>query len=381
MSRSFLLQINTTRDCNLRCTHCYISTDKKEISRFMSEEHFIDTFRQAAAFLKTPEAEADYSMVDIHVIGGEPTMLGLDYYQRLIPQARALLADVKQEIKLSIVTNLLTQDALPISKLFDFVSTSYEIDTRFVSAKGRPLPKLEQQWINNVRTLQDAGVRVNVTTAVTKQVIEYGAENLLDFFFEKGFRSVHLGFFIPSGDGLTNMQTIFPPFRITSEFMIQAAKWYLERRIDVPDLFINPVESMIESVYRNKPMDDIVCPIIPGSLDIDHDGETVTCIEAGGEVDMQSLGNIYTEGMTQILQGRKYRRERTKATIPKPHCIGCNELKYCQSACGVLHGFWNGKGECPGFKAFIKFIRDQVENHGLIPKSEMNLEMPQWRAC
>ncbi len=381
MAKTFLLQINTTRDCNLRCTHCYISTDKKEISKFMTESHFLSVFEQFAAFLSTPAAEEEYNLADIHVIGGEPTMLGYDFYARLLPQARALLSKVKQQVKLSIVTNLVTHDALRICELFDFVSTSYEIDTRFVSAKGRPLPKLEQLWINNVRTLQASGIQVNVTTAVTQQVINFGAGKLLDYFLENGFRNVHLGFFIPSGDGLINIGTVFPPFKQTSDFMIEAANWYLQRRLDIPDLYVNPIESMIESIYYKTPMDDIVCPIIPGSLDVDHDGETVTCIEAGGEVDMTSLGNVFVDGMTNILNGRAYRRERTKAIVPKMHCIGCDELENCQSACGVLHGFWNGKGECPGFKGFIKFIREQVEQKGVIPKAELQLERPAWRAC
>jgi sulfatase maturation enzyme AslB (radical SAM superfamily) len=326
MAKTFLLQINTTRDCNLRCTHCYISTAKKEISTFMTEDHFLAVFEQFANFMNSPYGKEEYNLADIHVIGGEPTMLGFDFYDRLLPRARELLATVQQQVKLSIVTNLVTNDALRICKLFDFVSTSYEIDTRFVSAKGRPLPKLEKMWSDNVRTLQAEGVLVNVTTAVTKPVIDFGATKLLDYFLESGFRNVHLGFFIPSGDGLINMGTVFPPFKMTSDFMIEAAKWYLERRIEMPDLYINPVESMIESVYRKEPMDDIVCPIIPGSLDIDHDGETVTCIEAGGEVDMTSLGNIFTSSISDIIDGRAYRRERSKAIVPKKHCMGCDEL-------------------------------------------------------
>lgn len=381
MSKTFLLQINTTRDCNLRCTHCYISSEKKDLSGFMSEDNFVDVFSKLVDFLNSDYARSEYGLVDIHVIGGEPTMLGYDYYAKLLPRVREILKEVPQEIKLSIVTNLVTPDAVRIASLFDFVSTSYEIDTRFVSVKGRALPKLEAQWTNNVALLQDQGVKVNITTAVTKPVIQFGARQLLDRFFERGFRSIHLGFFIPSGDGFTHMKDVFPPFHDTASFMIEAAKWYLERRIEHRDLYVNPIESMIESIYYNQPMDDIICPIIPGSLDIDHDGETVTCIEAGGEVGVDSLGNVFSDSIVGVLNGRKYRRERSKAIVPKPHCMGCPELASCQSACGVLHGFWNGKGECPGFRSFIQFIRTQVAEHEVMPKSAMNLPAPFWRAC
>src|SRR5690606_26492099 len=98
---------------------------------------------------------------------------------------------------------------------------------------------------------------VNVTTAVTQQVIDFGAARLLDYFLGKGIRSTHLGFFIPSGDGLTNIGTVFPPFQSTTDFMIEAAKWYLDKRNEYPDLYVNPIESMIESIYRKRPMEDI----------------------------------------------------------------------------------------------------------------------------
>ncbi|MBI6882985.1 radical SAM protein [Pseudomonas putida] len=381
MSRAFLLQINTTRDCNLRCTHCYISTAKKQQSQTMTEEQLLKVFDELVIFLNSRRALEEYNLADVHIIGGEPTMLGLAFYQRTIPLIKEKLTKVKQQVKLSIVTNMVTDEAVEIGKLFDFVATSYEIDTRFVSVKGRPLPKLEAQWVENCRLMRESGKEVNVTSAVTQQVIEYGASRLLDSFFDKGFRNIHLGFFIPSGDGLTNIGTVFPAFAATSQFMIDATKWYMERRVDHPNLYVNPVESMIESIYRKEAMDDIVCPIIPGSLDIDWNGETVTCIEAGGEVDMDSLGNLFTEGMTSILESRKYIRERTKAIVPKPHCMGCDEMANCQSACGILHGYWNGRGECPGFKGFIKHIRHLVEVEGVLPKSAMNLPMSDWRAC
>lgn len=370
--KTFLFQINVTRDCNLRCTHCYISSDKKAQSQFMSEEQFVEVFRQIKDYLDHDyQTKRQYGMADIHVIGGEPTMLGLAFFEKTMPLVRQLMSDVKQYVKLSLVTNMLTGSSIKIAQLFDFVATSYEHETRFVSKSGKAKPELEQKWLDNVKSLNDKGTLCSVTMAVTKQAIAYGATNVLDFFYKNNFKSMHLGFFIPSGDGLVYMDSVFPMFEETSEFMIQATDWYLERRITDRDLYVNPIESMIESIYRGTPIDDIVCPIIPGSLDIDWNGETVTCIEAGGEVDMDSLGNIYQIPIKDILRTPKYLREKTKAIVPKPYCIGCDELESCQSACGILHGYWNGEGECPGFKSFIKYIRYLVEEKGVLPKSEI----------
>lgn len=383
--RTFLFQINVTRDCNLRCTHCYISTDKKVQSQFMTETQFIDTFKQIKEFLVDNETtRKNYNLADIHVIGGEPTMLGIDFYRNTMPIIKDLMKDVSDigiEVKLSIVTNLVTKDCLEICEFFDMVATSYEKETRFISTKGRYLDALEKMWRNNVKALSSSGMTVTVTTAVTNQVIKFGAKKLLDEYYkEMGFKQTHLGFFIPSGDGLINMSSIFPTFQATTDFMIEATDWYLEHREQDDDLYVNPIESMIQSVYDETPMDDIVCPIIPGSLDVDWDGETVTCIEAGGEVDAISLGNIFQTSIQEVLNGKAYRRERMKAIRPQSHCIGCDELLNCQSACGVLHGFWDGQGECPGFKGFIKYIRSKV-NEGVKPKSALQTDKESFRAC
>lgn len=381
-SRTFLCQVNVTRDCNLRCTHCYISTDKKVSSQYMESEQFVSVFENLADFLKSDSGQSQYGVVDIHVIGGEPTMAGFDFFDQTIPEIKKILDGVPQEVKFTLVSNLVTKDAVRISCLFDAVATSYEFNTRFVSSKGRELAAIEEKWIENVRELRSLGYEVTVTMAVTKQAVNKGAREVLDFFYRKGFRQIHLGFFIPSGDGLINMLDVFPMFEETSQFMIDATEWYKERRIESPELYVNPIESMIDSIYNDKPLDDIICPIIPGSLDIDWDGETVTCIEAGGEIDMDSLGNIFQKPISEILSSPKYMQERMMAIMPKPHCVGCDEFMACQSACGILHQYWNGKGECPGFKGFIKYIRGEVTS-GLKPKyiifSENAAE--QYRGC
>ena len=68
--------------------------------------------------------------------------------------------------------------------------------------------------------------------------------------------------------------------------------------------------------------------------------------------------------------------------MPKPHCVGCDEFRSCQSACGILHQYWNGQGECPGFKGFIKHVRgvtDQgvKQKHMLFTDSDSEL----FRGC
>ena len=121
---------------------------------------------------------------------------------------------------------------------------------------------------------------------MTKPVIEYGAAALCNrIYTELGIKQIHFGFYIESGDGRTFHDLVRPTFTATSQFLIDSANWYFERRDSDPNLYVNPAESMLSAIHRGEPLDDIVCPIISGSLDIDSSGNALTCIQAGGELD------------------------------------------------------------------------------------------------
>ncbi|EGR3310002.1 radical SAM protein [Vibrio parahaemolyticus] len=364
---TFLCQINVTRDCNLRCEHCYISTDKKVSSKYMTKDQFYQVIDQLCDFLVS---NPSYLNAEVHVIGGEPSMLGEKFFKEVLPYANEKFSQISTNVKLSIVTNLLTSRAVKVAKLFDHISTSYEVNTRFIKVNHEHAPELENQWIDNCKKMIADGHKLNVTMAITKQAIDLGAKNVLEYLYQIGFRGIHTGFFIPSGDGMKHITSVFPAFEETSQFLIDATEWYLEKRKVCDEIAVNPVESLINSIKFNRANDDIICPIIPGSIDIDWNGETVTCIEAGGELGFDSMGNIFDSNISTIMKSKKYRQERRKAMKVKTSCVGCDEMEQCQMACGILHDFWNGEGECPGFKRFIKNTRRLVEVENVQPRYE-----------
>lgn len=385
---SFLFQINVTRRCQLRCTHCYILSDKKDTSPDMTEEEFLHVVRGIVDHMKADyEFSRRYNFVDIHVIGGEPTMLGVDFYQAALPKAKAMLAEIPQEYAFSIVTNLVTQEALDVARLFDKVATSYERSTRFNKIKQ------EEIWRQNVKILM-AESRIpdtpgpkdfSVTTALVRPVVQAGAASMIEELVDLGFTKMHFGFFIPSGDGDLNAKMVQPKHAETAQFYKDALDWYLANRDKIDDLWINPCESWLDAVYRNTSADDVVCPIVHGALDIDSDGRTISCIEKGGTNDYKSHGNLfetqevangdgtvsveYTTTVHDVLTSRSYLTEVKKARTLPEACRTCDERLLCKANCGVLHEQWNGQGECPGFKSFIKYARELVEQQGVLPKS------------
>lgn len=360
MPRTYLYQINVTRDCNLRCTHCYISSAVKKLSGQMER----DAVTRIAEGIADHMSSIGYDHAEIHLIGGEPTMLGPEFFEDVIPKVRERLDGKGFTYELCLVSNLMHKEIARFGVLFDRINTSWEPVSRF------PKEKLERMWLDGVASLREAGVKASVTTSVTKPVIAMGARKVLERLHDvEGFKNIHFGFFIPSGDGLANSGDMFPEFHETSAYLIDAAGWYLERRGSDPELYVNPVESMLAAIHTNTPMDDIVCPIIAGSMDIDWNGNAATCLEAGGNRDAKWAGNVLETSVPAVAGTQAFRRDVIKAARPHPSCVDCDAYDFCRSGCGVLAKHWTPERDmdCPGFKGFINHMR-AVHASGVPPR-------------
>lgn len=358
----FLFQINVTRDCNLRCSHCYIASEVKALSGRLSVSQFLKIIRDIAEHMSS----ATNTHAEIHIIGGEPTLLGAKFYDRVMPQAYEIMQSYGEQFswEFILVSNLLSKEMMAIAPWFSKVSTAYEPETRF------PKQFHEDWWLTNVHKLQEGGTDVSITTCMTRPVIEYGARKLCDRIYnELGIKQMHFGFYIESGDGRINANSVTPSFDATSQFLIDSAEWYFERRDSDPHLYVNPAESMLSAIHRDEPLDDIVCPIISGSLDIDSSGKAMTCLQEGGELDAAWEGDVLATSVSEVIASDNFKRRRLQAARPNPACMTCDEYRVCRSGCGVNFKNWDPAGEddCPGYKRFIKFMRKKHED-GLRPR-------------
>jgi len=348
----FLFQINVTRDCNLRCSHCYIASEVKALSNRMTVSQFLKVVRDIGEFMRT----ASNTHAEIHIVGGEPTMLGATFYNRVMEEAYDIMKAYGDAFtwEFILVSNLLSKEVMEIAPWFTKISTAYEPETRF------PKQFHEDWWLRNVHALQDSGLDVAITTCMTKPVIDYGATRLCDRIYnELGIKQMHYGFYIESGDGRKNAETVTPSFLATSQFLIDSAEWYFERRESDPELYVNPAESMLSAIHRDEPLDDIICPIISGSLDINDDGNAVTCIQAGGEIEVDWEGNVFEQSVAEVVASKKFQRRVIEATRPNRACMTCDEYRVCRSGCGVNFKIWDPQKDedCPGYKRFIKHMR------------------------
>jgi radical SAM protein with 4Fe4S-binding SPASM domain len=358
----FLFQINVTRDCNLRCSHCYISSEVKALSQRLTVSNFLKIVKDIGDHM----VASDSTHAEIHVVGGEPTLLGAAFYHRVMEEAHDIMKSYGDKFtwEFILVSNLLTRELMEIAPWFNKISTAYEPETRF------PKPFHEKWWLSNVHALQEAGLDVCITTCVTKPVVEYGARRLCDRLYQDlGIKQIHYGFYIDSGDGRINSDTVTPGFENTSNFLIESASWYFERRDQDPDLYVNPAESMLSAIHRGDALDDIICPIISGSLDIDSNGAAMTCLQEGGELDAAWEGNVIETSVSDVINSDAFKKRKIQAARPHRSCMTCDEYQVCRSGCGVNFKSWDPDrdGDCPGYKKFIKHMRNLHQN-GVMPR-------------
>lgn len=361
--RTFLYQVNLTRDCNLRCTHCYIHSDTKAASKKMD----IDSVVQIGKGIGEHMRGLGYERAEIHFIGGEPTMLGLQWFREAVPAFRSALGGGFC-YDLSIVSNLISPDIVEIASLFDRVNTSWEPQTRFVSLAGLYKPALEAKWESSLLLLRQAGLVVGVTSAITRSLVEMGAQRVIEHLTKLGLTRIHFGFFIPEGDGLVHIDKNLPRFAETSQFLIDAANWAMLHRDNNPDLWINPFESLLLAIDRDEPVDDIVCPIVAGSIDINWDGNAASCLEAGGSDQPRWAGNVVKDGVAAVTQSPFFREEVARAARGAPGCITCEDFLICNAGCGVLAKYAApDESDCHGFRRFITHVR-KLHEKGARPR-------------
>ena len=105
-----------TYSCNLRCRYCYARNERDAIQTKMS-------IAEAIAAFDWIQSYCSFSKIDsVNIIwhGGEPLLMGVDFYKEIIPYATSKLKDHGIKLHNAIQTNatLITDDYIEIFKQY-----------------------------------------------------------------------------------------------------------------------------------------------------------------------------------------------------------------------------------------------------------------------
>jgi len=268
-----LFHINVTRQCQLACSHCYIDQAIRDNNTAMRA----DTLQEIANVIKDTHA-------DVHIIGGEPTLVSINTHQQYL----SILSTLKNS-KIMIVTALQNARAVKVAKLYQNIATSYdpgartgartEINNNSIDDNNTNININTNQWLARCRELREQGHNLHVCTSLSQSVIDYGVSKVLEDLYQYGFKSVHLAAMVPTPNALNET----PDPMITSQAMIVSAKWVLKKRKTDKNinLFVSPFDGLMRGMNN---YDGLRCPAGQSCVNVEPNGQIHACVAKGGEV-------------------------------------------------------------------------------------------------
>lgn len=376
-----LFHINVTRQCQLACSHCYIDQAIRDNGQAMS----VAKMQEIADVIGDTDA-------DVHIIGGEPTLVSIDTHKQYL----SILSILKYS-KIMIVTALQNARAVKVAMLYQNIATSYDpcartkinnnsindnnINTNNANnANNTNINNTNtNKWLARCRELREQGHNVHVCTSLSHSVIDYGVSKVLEDLYQYGFKSVHLAAMVPTPNALNET----PDPMITSQAMITSAQWVLKKRKTDKNIniFVSPFDGLLQDMSHYE---GLRCPAGQSCVNVEPNGQIHACVAKGGEVsseissdvggnvkgikggkDIDNISNInnnQTPPIKKQLSSNAYRLEVAQHNRARIECLGCEFWQTCKGGCRVLANTEIAKrsSECAGFKTFLNYVKTQV---------------------
>lgn len=325
-----LFHVNVTRQCQLACSHCYIDQEIRDNDKAMS-----------VAKMQEIADEVGDTNADVHIIGGEPTLVSIDAHKQYL----SILSKLKNS-KIMIVTALQNARAVKVARLYQNIATSYDPNARTEVNNDK--------WIERCKELRENGNNLHVCVSLSQSVIFYGVRKILDELYKYGFRSVHLAAMVPTSNALNET----PDPLETSKAMIVSAEWVLEKRKVDKDIFVSPFDGLLQGMSN---YDGLRCPAGDQCVNVEPNGQIHACVAKGGEI--EDISNKQNQSTNDQLNSNKYLLEVAQHNRSRVECLGCEFWTTCKGGCRVLANTEIAKksSECAGLKTFLSYVKDYQE--------------------
>ncbi len=344
--------------CNLACRYCYyLATERlwpAGGTRRMTDEVLERYVRQHLEAAAGPVIHFEWH-------GGEPTLLGLDWFRRVVALQRRL-APPGHTITNGLQTNgtLLDEDWCRFLAAEGFyvglsLDGPEELHDRYrITKGGRPT---HRQVVRALRLLQRHGVRTDVLCVVHAANVHAPAA-VYRFFKDLGVRYLQ---FLPlverAGDGVSD-RTV--PAEAFGEFLCAVfdewVRWDVGRiAVQWFDEAARPACGLPHAlcIFRET------CGDVPV---VEHDGDVFACdhfVDAA-----HRLGNLRETPLAALLDGEAQRAfGRAKRDALPRQCRECEVLAMCHGGCPKDRILRTADGEaglnylCPAFKRFFTHSR------------------------
>ncbi len=318
-------------DCNLRCTYCFYL---RKTSMFpKTKKHAMTQETMRAVVRKALEAESE----DIYFgwQGGEPTLMGLDFFRKVVE------AQMEYGKGQTVCNGLQTNGLLIDDDWIDFLDqykflVGISLDgPQHIHDKYRKFAEGTGSWekvFDSARRMLDGRIAVNALCVVNDYSVRFPDE-IYSFFKEAGLRHMQ---FIPCVEknqaNPSKMADYSVPANKYGDFLCRLFDlWCADFESESSRGSIRFFDSILLSYLGTNPADCTMQPSCGNYLLVEHNGDVFPC-DFYVEHSMK-LGNVSRDNLLEMLNSKAQRNFGLKKANIHSMCNSCQWLKLCRGGC------------------------------------------------
>lgn len=355
--------------CNLNCKYCFY---KDEMSNRKTNSYGFINKTTTSNILDKFLNIKDLTNLTIAFQGGEPTLIGLDYYKEFVKLAKEKNIN-NVNIYYTIQTNatLLNEEFAKFFSENNFLvgvsldGTKNTNDLYRIDNNNKPV---YDSILNGINLLKKYNVSFNILTVITKDVSK-NINTIYKFYKDNNFKYTQ---YIPVLNKFNNSMC---SYSLTPH----------DYTIFLQKLFDLYYKDIINNNYvYNRYFENLICLILninPEDCSLNGHCSIQFVIEANGNVypcdfyclDKYLLGNINTNTVEELLKEKAIDFIKESSNL-NSKCTTCKYFKLCRSGCKRYKDGINRNYYCSSFINFFDMNLDRlIELSRILPQIKRNV--------
>ena len=357
--------------CNLRCRYCYY-LDKADI--YGGKEPRM-TYEMLETFIREYIAANDVPEVLFNWHGGEPLLMGLDFYRKAIQLQKKYASGKRIRNALQTNATLVTAEWADFFRENGFligVSLDGPKDVHDCYRAGKGGGSTSERVVKGIAELYKAGVDYNIMATVNRKSEGRGLE-IYQFLKGAGTRFIQ---FMPVLEHVKDGRIVSPdeegsqiaPWSVSAEgfgrFLCDIFDYWV--RHDVGSVFINQFDSTLAMWCGEQPGTCTFAQTCGGNSVIEHNGDLYPCDHFVYED--YRIGNVLETDLRTLMASEKQIRFGIdkRNGLPKK-CVTCRWYFACHGECPKHRFNRTDSGEpglnalCDGYSMFFSHVAPYME--------------------
>jgi len=346
-------------DCNLRCTYCFY---RQKTGMFPgTKQHRMKESTLDALISQALEAGRD--LVKVSWQGGEPALMGLDFFKRAV-ELQANYMQPGQAITNALQTNatLLDRKWAEFLREHNFlvgVSLDGPLGLHDHYRRDEKKKGTHARVMQNLRMLVEMGVEVNILTLLNERNVRE-PDKVYEALLKTGVKYFQ---FVPCIEPGPGGKPAF--YAISPEAYGDFLCRLFDRWLDSPmDISVRDFDDLVLMRQGRPPTTCMYGPRCGGYLLVEHNGDVFPCDFFVAP--RWRLGNLHETHLGELMQSEKLREFGDYKAALSDACRACQWLEFCYGGClkhrTVLGGeFSDPTYFCPAYKRLFQHATSELQ--------------------